>query len=230
MLFLKLKLVPKERITAIENGIDEKDFECFRKAPDCKDLSQKPLTFGSVMRFSAEKAPGHLIDAFIRLSGALPQVPMRLVIAGDGELFGQAKRQVEASGLGEKISLLGWREDIENVLREFDVFVLSSFCEGLSYTLLEAMAAKLPIVSTNVFGTKETVSRVPGNILVPVGDSLALAEGMKQMCTLTDARSIRQSLQRIGQANHDYARVHFRQSENTRHNLQVYKELCQLYS
>jgi glycosyltransferase involved in cell wall biosynthesis len=189
-------------------------------------LNQKPLTFGSIMRFSAEKAPGDFIEAFVRLSNALPQVPIRLVIAGDGELFDKAQRQVEASGLGEKISLLGWRTDIKEVLRKLDVFVVSSFCEaGLSYSTMEAMAAKLPIISTNVFGLKEALSQVPGNIVIPAGDPGALANGMRQMATLTDPKSLRQSLQKIGQANHDYVWAHFKQSENTRRTLRVYKEL-----
>ena len=225
-LFLRLKLVPKERITVIENCIEEKDFEYFPEATSYKDLSQKPLTFGSIMRFSAEKAPGGLIEAFMRLSNALPQVPVRLVIAGDGELFDKAQGQVEASGLGEKISLLGWRTDIKEVLRELDVFVVSSFCEaGLSYSTMEAMAAKLPIISTNVFGMKEALSQVPGNIVIPAGDPDALANGMRQMATLTDPESLRQSLQKIGQANHDYVWAHFKQNENTRRTLRVYEEL-----
>jgi glycosyltransferase involved in cell wall biosynthesis len=224
-LILKLKLAPSERITLIENCVNVEDFEYFSEEPTYKDISEKPLTFGSLTRFSAEKAPDHLIEAFIRLSGELPQTPLRLVIAGDGELFGKAKNQVKVSGLGEKISLLGWRVDIKNVLREFDVFVLSSFSEAFSYTILEAMAAKLPIVSTNVSGTKETVSQVPGNILVPPGNPATLAEGMKRLATVADSGSIRQVLQRIGQANHDYVRAHFRQSENTRRNLQIYKKL-----
>src|SRR5919199_2503693 len=225
-LFLRLKLVPKERITVIENCIEEKDFEVFPEATNYTDLNQKPLTFGSIMRFSAEKAPGGLIEAFTRLSNALPQVPFRLVIAGDGELFDKAQRQAEESGLGEKISLLGWRTDIKEVLRELDVFVVSSFCEaGLSYSTMEAMAAKLPIISTSVFGMKEKLPQVPGNIVVPAGDPGALANGMRQMATLTEPESLRQSLQKVGQANHDYVRAHFKQSENIRRNLLVYKEL-----
>jgi glycosyltransferase involved in cell wall biosynthesis len=223
-LILRLRLAPKKRIALVENGIGDEDFEYFSEVPTHHDdLSREPLTFGSIVRFSAQKAPGCLIEAFIRLSKALPQVPMKLVIAGDGELFAQAKRQVEASGLGDRISLLGWRDDTKDVLRAFDVFVLPSLWEGFSYAILEAMAAKLPIVSTDVFGAEETVSRVPGNIVVPAGDPVALATGMKRMATLTDTGSLRQAIRRIGRANHDYARVRFRQSKNTCLHLRVYE-------
>lgn len=219
---LKLKLVPRERVVLIENGIEDEDFVDFSGPRNVrKAIDEEPLTFGSLMRFSSQKAPGHLVEAFVRLSATLPRIPMRLVIAGDGELFAEVKKQVEETGSGEKISLLGWRADTKEVLREFDVFVLSSLFEGGPYVIMEAMAAKLPIVSTDVFGTRETVARVPGNVLVPTGDPGALARGMQKMATLAHPRS----LQRIGQANHDYAGEHFRQSETTRRTLEVYRTL-----
>jgi glycosyltransferase involved in cell wall biosynthesis len=224
---IKLGLAPKNRVAVIKNGIEEQDLKHLREGGTYENILQKPLTFGSIMRFGPQKAPGHLIEAFIRLVEMLPHIPVRLVLVGDGELLPEAKRQVEESGLSENISLLGWRADTRDVLGKLDVFVLSSVYEGLSYAILEAMAAKLPIVSTNVFGMKETISRVPGNITVPIGDPDALADGMKQIATLSEPRSIRQSLRRIGQANHSYVYAHFRQSDTTRCTLKVYQMLCQ---
>jgi glycosyltransferase involved in cell wall biosynthesis len=179
------------------------------------------------MRFTPQKAPGHLIEAFARLVEMSPSVPLRLVVAGDGELFAEAEKQVASTGLGENVSLLGWRTDVREVLSDLDVFVVSSLYEGLSYSTMEAMAAKLPVVSTNVFGTKETVARVPGNVLVPAGDPQALALGMYQLTIPTEYGSVRRSLQRIGQANHDYVRARLRQSEVTRRTLEIYQALCQ---
>ena len=225
-LILEYKLAPKKRLVVIENAIDDRDFIDSPWEITYGDINEKPLTFGSTMRFSAQKAPGHLVEAFVRLNEMAPQLPMRLVIAGDGELFATVKGQIEASGLNEKISLLGWRTDTGAVLREIDIFVLSSFYEGFSYSILEAMAAKLPIVSTSVSGTKGTLSRVPGNILVPVGDPTALAEGMKRMATLAEPDSLRRSLQEIGQRNQDYVRAHFRQSDITRRTIETYRQLC----
>lgn len=223
---LKQRLVPANRTTLIKNGISDEDLRHISEDAIRKDINRKPLTFGSTMRLDTQKAPGCLVEAFVRLCAALPRVPMRLVIAGDGELIGKVKRQAEASGLGEKISLLGWRADVRAVLQELDVFVVSSLYEaGLSYSTMEAMAAKLPIVSTSVFGTR-ALSRVPGNILVPVGDCDALAYGMKQMAGLADRGSLRQSLQEIGQANHNYIREYFKQQESTQRTLEVYREMC----
>jgi glycosyltransferase involved in cell wall biosynthesis len=150
-LILRLRLAREDRVAIVENGIDDQDFEYFPEGFNREDTSQIPLTSGSIMRFTPQKAPGHLIEAFARLVEMSPSVPVRLVIAGDGELFAEAEKKVAASGLEEKVSLLGWRTDVREVLRELDVFVVSSLYDaGLSYSTMEAMAAKLPVVTTNV--------------------------------------------------------------------------------
>jgi glycosyltransferase involved in cell wall biosynthesis len=113
------------------------------------------------------------------------------------------------------------------VLRTFDVFVVSSLREGGSYGTIEAMAAGLPVVSTDVFGTDETIGRVPGNILVPVGDPDALAEGMKQLAILDEPKALRHELRRIGQGNRDYVRTHLKRSDTIHRTLEIYQALCQ---
>jgi glycosyltransferase involved in cell wall biosynthesis len=225
-LILELGLVPTGRVELIKNGLDDQDIQYFSEAPDREDTSQQPLTFGSTMRFIAQKAPDHLIAAFSQLSATLPQLPMRLVIAGDGELFDEIRRNVETSDLHDKILLLGWRADAKEVLRQTDVFVVSSLYEaGCSYSTMEAMAAGLPIVSTNVFGAEETLSQVPGNVLVPVGDPGALAEGMKQLITQREPTALRPFLHRVGRANRDHVSAHFKQSEAIQRTLEIYQML-----
>jgi len=223
---LEHRLVPVDRIVVIPNAVDDRDFQCSRNGVACEDLAQEPLTFGAAMRFSAQKAPMNLVEGFILLSHALPRFPMRLVIAGDGELLPAVEKRVEQSGLDDKILLLGWREDTREVFRELDVYVVSSLYEGFSYSVLEAMAAGLPVVCTNVFGTTETVSRIPGNVIVPAGSPHALADGMKRMATLDDPESLRRSLRSLGKSNHDFVRLRFRQSGVTRRTLEAYREVC----
>jgi glycosyltransferase involved in cell wall biosynthesis len=224
---LRLKLVPNKRVALIHNGIDNQTFASFSglSGDDHRVTDERPLTFGSIMRFSAQKAPGHLLEAFVQLARRLPQVPLRLVVAGDGELLAEVKGKVQASGVGEKIFLLGWRTDVARVLHGYDVFVLPSLYEGLSYVILEAMAAGLPIVSTDVFGTKETAAQVPGNVMVPAGDPAALARGMQRMVNPVSYGTSRKALQEIGRANQDYVHSHFRQGESVRRTLRIYQEL-----
>jgi glycosyltransferase involved in cell wall biosynthesis len=223
---LKLKLIPQKRVALINNGVDERGLDYFSEHRTARGaIDEKPLTFGSIMRFSPPKTPGDLVEAFARLCAAMPRFPMRLSIAGDGELLAGVRRQVEESGLNERVSLLGWRTDSNKVMLGFDVFVLSSLSEGGSYTILDAMAAKLPVVSTNVFGTQETIAQVPGNVLVGVGDPDALAGGMQRMINLVLGSSSCEALEEIGQTNHDYVRRHFRQSETTRRTVETYRRL-----
>lgn len=223
----KLGLAPADRIALVENGLEDQEFDFFQEREKGLDsVATKPLTFGSVMRFSREKSPENLVEAFIQLNEALPQFPMRLVIAGDGPLFAQTKERVESCGLAERISLLGWITDVREVLCDMDVYVLSSFSEGGPYSVMEAMAAKLPVVATNVSGINETIARVAGNIVVPVGDPGALAQGMKRMAVRTSPETLRRAFQEVGQNNYEHARANFRQEPSTQRTLQVYRSLC----
>lgn len=228
---IKLNVTPRGRVAVIENGIADEDFSYPLEEVVNEETMQKPLTFGSTMRFSTQKAPHHLVEAFMRVSRALPEVPMQLVIVGDGELFTDVERQVEECGLKDHVRLPGWSMNPKRVLRTFDIFVVSSFYEsGLSYSTMEAMAAGLPILSTEVFGARRTLAKIPGNVLVPTGDPSAIADGMKRMATCADFGSVRQSLQKIGQANREYVRNNFRQSEITRRTAELYRKLSRYES
>ena len=223
---LGLNLVSRKRVALINNGVDARDLDYFSEHRMLRGTGdEKPLTFGSIMRFSPPKTPSHLVEAFARLCAAMPRVSMRLTLAGDGELLAGVRSQVEASGLNERVSFLGWQTDPRKVMLGFDVYVLSSLSEGGSYTILDAMAAGLPVISTDVFGTRETIAQVPGNVLAPVGDPEALACGMQRMIGLAAGPSSRAALAEIGQANHDYVRTHFRQSETTRRTIEIYRGL-----
>jgi len=225
-LAIHLKLTASERIVVINNGLADEDFVYPSEMAGEENVYQKPLTFGSVMRFTHQKAPAHLVEAFIRVRRALPDIPMRLKIAGDGQLWWDVKRQVERSGFEEEISLLGWVTDVKSVLQELDVFVLSSLYEGFSYGILESMAAGLPVVCTDVFGAEETLAHVPGNLVVTAEDPEALAHGMRRMAILAKPELLRRSLQEIGLANRQYAWVHFREREVTRRTVELYRSLA----
>lgn len=79
---------------------------------------------------------------------------------------------------------------------------------------------------TAVFGPRKTLARVPGNVLVPVRDTPALARGMRRMATLSEPTSLRHELLAIGAANREYVRENFIQSEVTHHTALPYRELC----
>jgi sugar transferase (PEP-CTERM/EpsH1 system associated) len=129
----------------ISNGVDTAHFHPGQPDPDT-------FVIGTVGRAQNVKNQGLLVDAFILLRAALPDLPMRLVIVGDGPLRAALERKVQEAGLGDAVWLPGARSDIAELMRTFSVFALSSLAEGTPVTLLEAMSCALPVVSTAVGG------------------------------------------------------------------------------
>ena len=103
-------------------------------------------------------------------------VDARLVLVGDGWQRAEVEAEIAQRGLGDRAHLLGLRRDVPELLRAFDVFVLSSSREGLPRTLMQAMAAGLPIVSTRVGGVPDAVMDGENGWLIEVGDAEGLGE------------------------------------------------------
>jgi glycosyltransferase involved in cell wall biosynthesis len=136
---------------------------------------------GSVLRFSEIKDPLNLVNAFIALQRAGSAVAgrVRLVMCGSGELHGAALRCLRQAGCEQKAWLPGNRDDIPAMLGLMNVFVLGSLREGISNTILEAMAAALPVVATDTGGNRELVLDGETGMLVPVADPASLAEAIR---------------------------------------------------
>jgi glycosyltransferase involved in cell wall biosynthesis len=110
---------------------------------------------GSVTRLSPQKAPLDLVAAFARLSRARADV--RFLVVGDGPLRPEVEAAIAREGLTGRIVLTGLRRDVPELLGAMDVFALSSLWEGLPRVVLQAMAARLPVVATAADGTAEVV-------------------------------------------------------------------------
>jgi glycosyltransferase involved in cell wall biosynthesis len=147
---------------------------------------------GMVSRLERFKGHRFLLDALPLLRRRFPD--LHVVIAGDGparvELIGHALR----AGIDHCITFTGHRRDISALLPAFDVFVSTSLAEGLPFSLLEAMAAGLPVVATSVGGVPELVRHAETGLLVPAGDAPALAHAIAAL--LTDPERCR----RMGEA------------------------------
>ncbi|HET8555180.1 MAG TPA: TIGR03088 family PEP-CTERM/XrtA system glycosyltransferase [Rhodanobacteraceae bacterium] len=157
------------------------------------------LLVGNVARLDKVKDHAGLLRAFRHLTTGTEGDKYRLVIVGDGPQRGALERQVSALGLARSVCLLGNRGDVADLLAECDVFVLSSIAEGMPVTLLEAMAAHLPVVATDVGGVGAVVEAGVTGTLAPPRDPRALADALHAY--LTDAELRR----RHGDAG--YARV-----------------------
>jgi sugar transferase (PEP-CTERM/EpsH1 system associated) len=165
----EVERVPRRKIQVIRNGIDLGAFPAPAGARPgagmraihvarLNDLAKDQTTLLRAARLVADLEPG-----------------FRLTVVGDGPDQARLLALSEELGLGEHVCFLGFRSDVSALLGAADVFVLSSLTEGISLTLLEAMAAGLPVVATDVGGNREVV--VPGQtgLLVPAGSPAALA-------------------------------------------------------
>lgn len=151
-----------------------------------------------------EKAIGVLIDAFTRLKESRNGAgDLHLLIVGDGPERDTLQAQIEAHGMAGSIRLSGARDDVPRLLGAGDIFCLPSRQEGLGLAVIEAMAAGLPVVATNVGGIPEVVQADETGILVPPNDAEAIA---KAIATLRDDTIRARSMGMKGQ---ERARRHF---------------------
>jgi len=165
---VKVNHIEPGKVRVVHNGID---LEGFDNSPNDHLNEKKKLglddTFviGTVSRLAWEKDQASLIAAFEKVQALEPRV--RLVFVGDGNLRHELEHQARRSGIEDKVIFLKFRDDVNSIIRSFDVFVLPSLMEGISISLLEAMASRLPVVVTDVGGNPEVVTDNETGILVP---------------------------------------------------------------
>jgi glycosyltransferase involved in cell wall biosynthesis len=142
------------------------------------------LVFTCVAGLRPQKNHRLLLQAFAQAAPQLPDALLLLVGPPDrlDPAYAESlKALAQELGLGQRVRFLGSRADVPDILRASDVFVLSSDYEGNPLSVLEAMAAGLPVVSTAVGGVPELVQHGATGLLVPAGDAHALAEAMAQL-------------------------------------------------
>lgn len=136
---------------------------------------------------------GHAV--LLRALGELQRSPTpanvrwRLAIAGRGEEEERLRALAHEEGIAERVTLLGFRDDVPDILAAADLFVMPSLSEGLPLALVEAMAAALPVVVSEVGGVPEVAVSGKEAILVPPGDPKLLAEGLSSLMRDADARA-----------------------------------------
>jgi glycosyltransferase involved in cell wall biosynthesis/ribosomal protein S18 acetylase RimI-like enzyme len=133
----------------------------------------------SPTRLAADKGLAYLIEAAAVLSHA--GLKYRLAIAGDGPERTHLENMARAGGISDRVTFLGFRHDIGDLLAAADLVVLPSLREGLSISLLEAMAAGKPIIATSIGSHRELASQADMARLVPPANPAALAEAIQQV-------------------------------------------------
>lgn len=182
--FAEQRVRPRAGLLSIPNGIRLIRFQP-AQAADRVALARElgwpddSVIIGSVGRLNPVKDQAGLIAAFARVHAAQPQA--RLVIVGDGALRGELQARIDDAGLQDVARLAGDRDDVPRWLAGMQVFALPSRSEGYSIALLEACAAGLPIVATDVGGNREIVREGSNGTLVPAGDETALAQALQAL-------------------------------------------------
>jgi glycosyltransferase involved in cell wall biosynthesis len=170
---------PPRKLRTIYNGVDWKRFDL----PSNSVTKRKELNIGldeKVVGMVANLRPVKGYEYFIRaaaiIAKSIPKVRFLIIGEEEDKLKKRVTREADALGLTDKVIFLGFREDVPELLRILDLFVLSSISEGLSIATIEAMAAGVPVVATKSGGPREVVVDGKTGFLVYPKDEKSLAE------------------------------------------------------
>lgn len=184
---LKAHGIDNDKVVCINNGIDVERFNISIDVNAKKGELGIPTdarVIGTVGRLVEQKGHRYLLEAAKIVTKELPYT--RFIIVGDGPLRGELEKQALGLGIKEKVIFTGQRGDIPELMKVMDMFVLPSITEGLPLVLLEAMAAKKPIVASAVGGIPNVIETDINGLLVPAQDITSLSD--KIICLLKDDR------------------------------------------
>ena len=209
--------LPEARIEVVHNGIELGPAPAGDAAAELRrrlELPSDAFVVGTVARLDPVKHLQTLVDAAGQLAQRGRQI--HVVVVGDGPERATLERETQARGVKHALHFLGHRDDARAFLPGLDVYVNCSISEGISLTILEAMAASVPVVATAVGGTPEIVTDQVGR-LVPPRDPLALAA---ELDTLATQPALREALGRAARAR---VAEHFTIETMTERYLRMYR-------
>lgn len=164
--------IKREKIPVVYNGVDCKRYAIPKVTTDTFNF----VTVGTI--YEVKNFP-FLVECFAELHKTNPNT--RLTIVGNGSQRGKLMQRISALGLDEAVTITGTVGNVEDYLAAADVYVASSLFEGLPLSILEAMAAGLPIISTNVGGVPDVVRDGENGLLIPSGDKDAYVAALTKL-------------------------------------------------
>jgi L-malate glycosyltransferase len=213
--------LPARRVGVIYNGIDTVGFANGIHDRDAirRDMGVGPNDFVVLLvaRLDYLKDHATAVRTLQRVVERRPEV--RLVLVGEGPEKAAIERLVAQLNLGPSVRFLGLRKDVARLLRATDLFLLTSISEGIPLTVLEAMAAGLPVLATQVGGLAEIVEDGQTGRLAPSGDDVALADRLLQLAENPDLRH------QMGRRGQERARALFSESMMHARYLELYRTM-----
>lgn len=204
---LKHHILPLDKITTVHNGIPD--------LPDCSDGLTVSTPTKLFMTARLEKPKNHMF-----LLRVLSQLTKRddwvLDLVGDGPLRAEVEEVIIKLNLVSRIHMLGARNDVPQLLKQADIFILISDWEGLPLSILEAMRAGLPVIASDVGGVSEAVEDDVNGFLIPKGDAELLKD---KLAALLNSEELRL---RMGEASRKKFRKSFTISRMVEKTISVY--------
>jgi len=218
---LKKKITTPSKMSVIYNGVEVESLNFLSKEEAVKKLLNDytlddKIIIGAIANFYPNKGLNYLIEA-VNLLITSYQLPVTLIIIGDGKLRQELTKQISELNLGKNVMLAGQIKNAASYLKAMDIAVISSLKEGTPYFILEAMAAGLPIVATNVGGIPEMIDDGKTGFLVPPKDAMILAHKLKLL--IQDQNLCRQ----MGQAGLNKVKKDFSQEKMLSETLAAYQ-------
>lgn len=201
--FGKMLGIPSAKSCVIYNGINTENYDCQNLKHEQQELRnaypQKQI-IGTIGRLNAFKDQATLIKSFAIVKEKIPHV--MLVLVGDGELRETLCDQVQQYQLQDNVIFLGARSDVNQLLCQIDIFVMTSLTEGFSIALLEACAARRAIVTTDVGGNPEIIRHEFTGLLVQPGHENEIAQAIIRLLQSPELA------QRLAENAYDWVQQH----------------------
>ncbi len=212
--------IPARRVATLYNGVD---LQPYRRPPEDRSAVRREIgipddAFLVIQVARLVPIKDHL-TALAALQRARGNPAVRLALVGEGPEEPAIRAEVERLGLGERVTLLGLRNDVPRLLSAADAFLLTSRNEGIPLTVIEAMAAGLPVVATAVGGVGEVAVDGETALLAPAGDADALARHL--LCLAGDPSLC----ERLGRAGRERAFAHFDEEQMLARYEGLYREM-----
>lgn len=207
--------IAAQRVQTVHSGIDLQRFQQLADSPPLFPPGTRVI--GTVGHLAGHKGHRSLLEAMALLVRDMPH--LGLAIVGDGDLRGALETMAADLGIQANVCFTGFRPDVLALIQGFEIFVFSSYLEGLGTSLLDAMALRKPIVATRAGGIPEAVHDGVNGLLVPPRDPPALAAAIRTLLQHPEQGRA------FGAAGRQLVEQHFTMEHMASQTLQVYYRL-----